>query len=272
MTKLQKIITETIDKFLLREYHHTTDNGLVDDCNLIYDGFKSMVEKGCDNGLWVNVPSIESRFQLSLTDKFKGAAIDSLKKIIYLNKTDFIKSLEDNNEKKEVLSNIYHELGHWVQIQKSDRLSIVSPSFQKPLFLPLKQDEYEKLLRKLYCFHNRELKARFYGTYMWLKQHNGENISIQDVYDSYACRLTPMREILSMLDEVAKEGEQGPRAFIIKNLYKETYCKNRVCRTDATFEKKAQRVIYYFTKRYNYFKKRIDKIFYDWKVSQGQNS
>lgn len=277
--KLQKIITETIDRFLLQEYHHTTDNGLVDDCNLIYDRVKYLVKYNIDeysDDYWrmrVDLPSIGQTFHIRLTDRFKGAALDGIRKDIYINKAEAVQSLKNDSICKELLSNIYHELGHWIQIQKSDRLAVTNPSFRRPLYLSLNDTDYHEILRKLYCFHDRELKARFYGTYMWLKQHDGENISIQEVYDSYACRLTPMRELLLMLNDVAKEGEQGPRAFTIKNLYTVTYCKNRTGKRadNATFEKQAQRVIYYFTKRYNYFKKGIDKIYYDWKIKNSTN-
>lgn len=280
MTNLQKIITETINRFLLREYHHTTDNGLIDDCNLIYDRIKYLVEHYIDEysddffrkGI-VELPSLGERFIVCLTDNLKGAALDGIRKYIYINKTEAAQSLKNDKVRKEVFSNIYHELGHWIQIQKSDRLAVTQTSFSRPYFKKLNAEKYQNITRKLYCFHDRELKARFYGTYMWLKQHNGENISIQDVYDSYACRLTLMRETLSMLNDIAQQGEQDSRAYIIKDLYKVTYCKNRTTNRaeNASFEKQAQRVIYYFTKRYNFFKKGIDKIYCDWKMKNSTN-
>lgn len=266
MELIDNIIRETIDRFLLREYHHVTDDGLIQDVYAIYDGFVNMHKYGDTKRDMFRIPSLGRKVSLELLQGIKGAALVDYSQII-LNLDEFEESLNDERARNHVLSLIYHELGHLVQYIKSDSKDVLRPTFKKPLFLSMSTEDYKAICRKLYCFQDRELKARLYGTYMWLKNNPDRNISIKRLYDCDECRLSMMSQFMEEIKQIASEGENGSRSFVIKNLYADTYRRNRMDMRsyNAPFAKQAERVVYFYQKRYDWFKKRVDKIYNDWK-------
>jgi hypothetical protein len=104
---------------------------------------------------------------------------------------------------------------------------------------------------------------------MYLRKNNNPNITIQDVYNNRCSDITIMRGFVNYLKSIASQGENGENAYIMNDLFKDTY-GNRMsyhARGMTPWEKKCRGTIWYFESRYIWLKKRIDKIFSDYKLN-----
>lgn len=175
------------------------------------------------------------------------------------------------SDKQVLNSYIYHELGHLTNAAKSSfEPSETSIDFKNPMFLHLEDSEYKKITRMLYRFHTRELKARCFETKMFLEKNNDDNITIQDIYDNRCSDITLMRNFIDILKNGAKEGPQSTNGKILSDVSKDTWeqawgDRRQFGDNEARWKLKCKNTIRYFQKRLDWFKKRIDKIFYDFK-------
>lgn len=290
--KIYKIIREEI----LREYHHSFGNGLEKDAENIANILLKFAKQYNINSVnierWRLDDEIEDRlFVYHYYVKALGTNLNieidtrpEMSNNACINKGFVIPSLivgyceiengiKDENGYIDLLSTIHHELGHNVNNVKSNNANSVSDkSFNTPLFLRLCDDEYKKISSLMYCFHRREMWARCFQTTMFLKKQKDKNLTIQDVYNNHCSRVSDMKQLLDLLNKIKNEGENGYYSFIMKNIFNTTYRKQLysdkklwfVNNLDISWEKMCNGTIKYFYSRYIWFKKRIDKIYYDY--------
>jgi len=281
--KINKIIREEI----LREYHHSFGNGLEQDAENILNIIFEYVQK--HNFNLQNLNSFDlfmydgqitiSRYYVKDLNVNLNIRIDTRKEM--LNNSTFgfkpipainvgfglvEKAMNDKNYVNELVSIIYHEIGHSVNYTKSNNKNLMSKSFKNPIFSDLSNDSYQQLIKLMYCFHRREMWARCFQTTLYLKKQGNKKIPIQDVYDNFCSRISEMKKFLGILEKIKNKGENSFYAIIMKDIFEETYRKQLNSRknSDISWEKMCNGTIKYFYSRYIWFKKRIDKIYYDY--------
>ena len=285
---------------VLLEYHHTYDNGLMQDAENIADIAIGIIKTFLDGGTspeqireYLNSYEAKPSFKRGILSMgynrlSKPYKIDTLGistriyvvlittcadikgKFVAVNFDTVLDAINtDNNQ--VISSAIYHELGHLTNSSKSGfDQSQTSIDFKTPLFLSLDEDEYKKVTKALYRFHMRELKARCFETKMFLEKNKNEDITIQDIYDNRCSDITLMREFIEMLKKGAEEGPDSKNGGILNSISKDTWeytwSDRRMFGDDkARWKLKCKNTIAYFQRRLDWFKKRIDKIFYDYK-------
>ena len=265
----------------LLEYHHAYGKGLEQDAeNIAYiatDMFKN------NYGLKTYyIQSLDKKIDVKLVDS-SICACDNYGEFIQISKK-YTEEAISSNDIQRLSSLIYHELGHLTNILKCNdnkewfNTSQTRKDFTDPLFLFLDTADYEKIMTMLYRFHSRELKARCFETTMFLKKNKNPNITIQDIYNDRCSDITMMREFLSLLKQGEIEGPESKYGKILNDIGKSTWQREMRFKKYSPNTKKtyqynngrvswkynAKNTINYFTKRYLWLKKRIDKIFYDY--------
>lgn len=260
----KKIIKEIVDNYLnlnlLSEYHHSYDAIYNDALNI-----GNLIIKYRKNGWDGNEPikyvsnsfGNETRITIYLID-------GEVNQYHIWNTLKISKSVVDraieSNDKSKLLSAIYHELGHMTNVIKSNNISQIRTDFNVPYFFKLSQDEYIKMSKILYRFRQSEMKARCFETTMLLRQR--PDMTLQEIYDNRCSDITMMQDFINYL----KSNENSEKYnYIITELYKTLF--NKIFTVNqVNIDKMKIRVIKYFTKKLLWFKKRIQKIYYDSKV------
>lgn len=273
-------INESQYNRLLIEYHHAYGNGLDEDAeNIAMIAMKKYKERLSnisptryhikEFGITIYIRLVNGRVcACSNYGDFINVGIENIKEAI------------ESNDIQRLASLIYHELGHLTNIVKSDySRSETKEDFRVPLFLHLNDEEYRDMQIILYRFHDREMKARCFETTMFLKKNKNPNITIQDVYNDRCSDIAMMRGLIKMLEQGAEEGPESKYGKILNSLSHYTWENNaRFNRYDRRvngkyvdkirWKLKCRNTINYFTRKYEWLKKRIDKIFYDYKVGE----
>jgi len=278
-----KINESQLNKFFINEYHHAYGNGLEQDaenianmlCERYSNGWRAYlnVDNGYSSGSPISYQTLafgnEMYISIFLTTLDNSFYVPRQVNTIVIGEQRVIDAIE-SNDMQMLASSIYHELGHMTNVVKSDnKLSQIKKDFKIPLFLKMNQQDYQDVVHILYRFHSRELKARCFETTMYLRKNNNPNITIQDVYNNRCSDITIMRGFVNYLKSIASQGENGENAYIMNDLFKDTY-GNRMsyhARGMTPWEKKCRGTIWYFESRYIWLKKRIDKIFSDYKLN-----
>ena len=272
---LDEIIRNAIDEVLMLEYHHAMDDGLEDDarniCKIVMEMYKlDLVDPyrpmptNIDYCKTYESKGLGVRVMIWLSDQLT-ATVYQAPNTIYVPTVKVEEALKSNNS--SILTQlIYHELGHMVNFTKAKNFNQTSLDFNPPMFLGANDEEYNRLHKVLYRFQTREMKARCFETRMFLRNSQGNLPSLEEVYSNRCSDISMMRDFLDELNTIANEGEDSPKAFIIKSLSRDTWMKNRLGRKSDKWEIMCKNTIRYFAYRYQWLKKRIDKIYSDFKL------
>ena len=191
-----------------------------------------------------------------------GSAFKAGYKLLIGKKT-IEKALETNNM-DNLIQEIYHELGHLTNTFKSkDFYGQGKRDFKSPMFLSMGDEDYKEMHKILYRFLTRELKARCFETTMFIKLNKDKGITIQDVYDNRCSDITMMRNFIKRLENISENGEENDKFNVIRSLYSDCIIDNGYGKSNVTWETKCQKLIFFFTNKLNWLKKRVDKIYYD---------
>lgn len=261
-------------KQILREYHHGYNNLLIKDAEDICDYIINQIIKNDwkPKGGW--------KFFPIKTFKCEGESfdvniflVDSLVSCFEVPdklRISYPLALEaiENNDSQKLVSAIYHELGHMANYMWSDKTTQLMRDFHTPLFLKLDNDMYNNMSRILYRFLMRELRARCFETTMYLRKSK-RNVTLKEIYDSRCSDITMMEKFITFLRQINEHSEEK-YTDIIEQLYKEFFEKpfSFKTRKQLSFKEKQTKVCNVFIKRLLWFKKRINKIFYDYKSQQ----
>ena len=257
-------LTESeLRKIILTEIHHALDEGLIEVADNIASYFINMAD---DISKYTQNPNnyvedLSKVFNCGQTIgdmlfrlvKGTNCGYDPAHNSIYIG----IDNILTKNQ-QALASLIYHELGHKINHVKSDSSSQLKKDFDTPLFLSMKDDEYKDISRKIYRFQTRELKARCFESTMWLK-HCKEIPSLKEYYDNRCTDITLMKEFIDYLKSCNEN--------IIDSLYKEIIPDGFwkvIHNPNITSDIKRNKVLTWFITQYKWFKKRIDKIYYDY--------
>lgn len=188
---------------------------------------------------------------------------------------ELIRDCAETNDVRKLASLIYHEMGHQTNVTKSGKAaSEINKDFIHPYWLSLDHDLYEHSVSTLYIFYTRELKARCFEATMYLKQSK-ELPSLEKYYSNRCTDITRMREFIALLEKTAQEGKDGKNSSLITGLASEMN-NRRLFSThvpdNPSFQSQAKMVLGWFHRQFDWFKKRVDKIYYDFKSGQVQES
>lgn len=278
------------NRVILKEYHHAYGNGLEQDAENIAQIaigiYNDYIRNPFNADTFSQIKNYGQRpyhvqsLDVNLKVKLVGGSVSGCDRwgeyiaVSYDSVEDAVK----NNHMQRLVSVIYHELGHLTNGVKSDYArSEADRDFKTPLFLDMNDEDYKQIQTILYRFYSRELKARCFETTMFLKKNTNPNITIQDVYNDRCSDITMMRGFIKMLQIGAQEGPQSQYGSILDGLSKYTWeenagwnrynrrNKNRKVVDKIKWKYKCRNTINYFMQKYRWLKKRIDKIFYDYK-------
>lgn len=242
-------------KIIINEIHHAFNDGLLNICHNIAEYFISNSDK-----IRVNYSKIFNCGELFgdvvfIVKKGDNCGYDPAYGNVWLGIDTIL-----NSDTQRLSSLIYHEMGHNVNHTKSDTSSELRRDFESPMFLKMKNDKYKDTLKKIYRFQTRELKARCFEATMWLKRSN-KKPSLEEYYSD---RCTDINMMKSFLNELNSLTEENDNYDIIDSLYGKINKNFIYGRNKPPFQDMKKYVLWWFNKQFIWFKKRIDKIYYDY--------
>jgi hypothetical protein len=263
MILTEEYLINAIKEAILLEYHHA----------YIGDNILDMVNQ-IANYIINNKKDIQNRlqreqsFNIRLNNEINIEFNNTIQGTAYNPNTDTIIVSEEllNNSFQSLSSLIYHELGHRTNYIKSNKnIGELNRDFNKPSFFNIHDEEqYKDILKIIYSFQTRELKARCFETTMFLNNTN-HKIPLEQLYSERCTNIYNMKLFIEYIQNIINEGESSNDAYIIRDIYREMmrnkYAKVRIIKS---YPYMCKYVLNYFTKQYNMFKKRIDKIHYDY--------
>lgn len=275
---ISDVLSEAVSKKKLLEYHHAVGGSLETDAyEIMKIAFEMFRMDLIDYGNKIPTASGYRRVYKSsnfkrpilifLSDKLECGMFNASNYAIYI-PTSYMKDALMSNDSSRLSQVIFHELGHIVNYTKTDNMSALRRDFKIPLFLGKSEDEYKRLSHVLYRFQGNEMRARCFETRMFLKNHIGSLPSLEEVYNNRCSDISLMRNFLSELRQIANEGENSERADIMKSLSRDTWCKQRWFggRYSNKWNIVCKNTIRYFEHRFNWLKRRVDKIYADFKL------
>ncbi len=251
-------------RLILKEYHHALDNGLKDICwNVAYYFLNH------SNEIDINYYHVFECGELGdinfMVKKGFNCTYDSRQKRVEIG----IDNIKEGNIQR-LSSLLYHEIGHATNVNKANTMAQIMKDFEQPIFIGVNDDESKRLGQVIYLFYTREMKARCFEATMWLREAE-EMPTLEEYYSDRCTNITKMRKFIKELQDITQEGENGPRSKRIKDLYVQmvySALRSRGIQYRASFKKKSNLVIKWFEKQFDWFKKRVDKIYYDEKMSR----
>lgn len=272
---LDEIISRVIDKTIFLEFHHAMDNGLEGDarniCKIAVGMYKddlvdpySAMPTSAEYSRSYESRALGVRVLIWLSDQMSATVYQAPNKL-YI-PTSKVEDALRSRDLSELTQLVYHELGHMTNFTKASNINQTSLDFNPPMFLDASDSEYNRLHKVLYRFQTREMKARCFETRMFLRNNQGNLPSIEEVYSNRCSDISMMRDFLDELHEIAEEGEKSPKSYIIKSLSRDTWMKNRLDRKSNRWDIMCKNTLRYFTYRYEWLKKRVDKIYSDFKL------
>lgn len=182
---------------------------------------------------------------------------------------ELIMDCAGNNDVRRLASLIYHEMGHQTNVTKSGQAtSEINKDFSHPFWFSLDQELYDYACETLYKFYTRELKARCFEATMFLKQSKTFP-TLEEYYNNRCTDITEMRKFIDVLEKAAQEGPKGKNSSLITGLASEmNHMKvgNTHAPINPSFQSQAKMVLGWFHRQFDWFKKRVDKIYYDFKA------
>ena len=262
---------------MILEYHHAYGNGLEDDAEKIAYIAVDMVKRGYSIKTYY-INSLDKKITVKLGDT--DCFCDNYGEFIVVGRK-FAEEAISSNDIQRLSSLIYHELGHLTNVVKSNdgkrffNSSQTRRDFINPLFLFLDNNDERDITHILYRFHYRELRARCFETTMFLKKNKNKNITIQDIYNDRCSDITLMRGFIKLLEQGEIEGPESKYGKILNDISKATWRHNgrfgwlksigKHGKYKVSWKYNARKTINYFNERYLWLKKRVDKIFCDYK-------
>lgn len=269
---IREVVRETIEKVLL-EYHHSNDDGdlqqmCINTAKYLVNNCDEVISKGWCEGVDGEMIGVSIISNIRKTIPY--AAYDPSTGVIQVGDGTIIKCAE-NNDVRRLASLIYHEAGHKTNHEKSDSAREVFKDVQVPMFVKFDQDVYEAYSKVLYRFNTREMKARCFEATMFLRQSDTLP-SLDEYYGDRCTDLTMMKQFIEMLTNMARsENPTSEDKYVVNELYKNIF--NKFFKDgNVPHEIKGDKLVNYFTKKYKWFKTRIDKIYYDFKEKIGNNT
>lgn len=263
---VKNIIKEAINTYLF-EYHHSGNNDLYNDTINIGKKIVEYFKKGWDGKtpyIYKSLSFDETNYKtiyVYLTDS--DVSQYEVWSTIKISKS-LVEDAINSNSYQRLLSAIYHELGHMVNLVKSNSLYQAKKDINSPLLLKMNNDKYKEISKILYRFNLRELKARCFETEMFLKQSGNKNITIKEVYDNRCSDITLMRNFLTYLYNCSKDNLSENDKYIIDELYQSIFNKTIINKSGLNDNDKAKKLYNFFGLRLKWFKVRIDKIYNDY--------
>lgn len=242
-------------KMIINEVHHAFNDGLLNICHNIANYFISNSDK-----IHVNYSQIFDCGKLFgdvvfIVKSGNNCGYDPAHGNVWLGIDTIL-----NSDIQRLSSLIYHEMGHNVNHTKSDTSSELKRDFETPMFLKMKDDKYKDTLKKIYRFQTRELKARCFEATMWLKQSNNKP-SLEKYYSD---RCTDINMMKSFLNELNSLTEENDMYNMISSLYMKINKNFSYSKPRPSFDEMKKFVLWWFNKQFEWFKKRVDKIYYDY--------
>lgn len=267
---IKEAIRRSIDKLLIREYHHSNDDGniqklCINTAKYMIDNYEAIIHNGwcygienetIDVGIWKESPNT--------------ACYDPTTGAVKVGKKLLMQCAEENDVRR-LASLIYHEIGHKTNHTKSNSAREIFKDVYVPMFMKFDQDVYEAYSKVLYRFNTREMKARCFEATMFLKQSDTLP-SLEEYYGDRCTDLTMMRQFIEMLTSMTRnQNPSNEDKYVIDELYKGTF--NKAFRSgNVPHNVKGEKLIKYFMMKYKWFKTRIDKIYYDFKEKFDNNN
>lgn len=275
--KLNKIIIEEIEKVIyikknkLNEYHHSFDNGLYQDAINIGEKILDLRSKNWNsmNSFTYKLSSLtldkNEPFNISVSLVDGNVSQFHAWRQIKISKTLVDDILNQGKSKDKLFAAIFHELGHLITLNKANSLSVLSPDFKNPLMLKMSDENYKNLTKILYRFRKNEMDARCFETSMFLKQNIDNNISLKELYDNRCSDITMMQNFVNYLFKLSNNIVNNDDKYTIDGLYKTIFKKPFFQKNNLSHEIMAKKLYFFFNKKLINFKKKIDKIYYDYK-------
>jgi hypothetical protein len=263
MILTEQCLIDSIKEAILLEYHHAyAGDNILDMVNQITNYIINN-KKDIQNRL-----QKEQSFNIRLDNEINIEFNNAIQGTAYNPNTDTIIVSEDllNNSFQSLSSLIYHELGHRTNYIKSNKnIGELNRDFNKPSFFNMQDEEqYKDILKTIYSFQTRELKARCFETTMFLNNTN-HKIPLEQLYSERCTNIYNMKLFIEYIQNIINEGESSNDAYIIRDIYREMmrdkYAKVRIIKS---YPYMCKYVLNYFTRQYHMFKKKIDKIYYDY--------
>lgn len=260
------IIKEAVRKSLL-EFHHGSNNDLYDDCidiaNTVVDGYK---KNGKSFKKEILCGSLDDTTILIVICGGDNCAYDFSANIIYIGE-DILKE----GDFSYLVQLIYHELGHCLNYTFSGGKDRLRADTRPSLFLHLDKPEYENMLKVLYRFNLREMKARCFEATAYLRRYTESNDGkVPSIKEYYNNRCTDIKMMYDFIKEVEEYDVNDKESVGYKNISSiflsiEVFKHNiKGFNKDQSFKKKF--ILFYLKKRFKWFKNRVDKIYCDFKT------
>lgn len=275
---ISDVLNEAVKRKKLLEYHHAMGGSLETDAyNITKIALEMFRMDLIDHGNQLPTASGYRRVYKSenfkrpilifLSDKMECCAFNASNYAIYIS-TKYIEDALMSKDSSKLSQAIFHELGHIVNYTNADSMSALRRDFKTPLFLGKSVEEYKRLCHVLYRFHGTEMRARCFETRMFLKNHINDLPSLEEVYNNRCSDIALMRNFISELKQIANDGEDSERANIMKSLSRDTWGKQRWLggRYSNKWNVICKNTIRYFEHRLNWLKRRVDKIYADFKL------
>ena len=168
-------------------------------------------------------------------------------------------------DERKLYSIISHELGHlYCYLKNKGHISYqqtkVSLSYLTDNF---SSDDFKQLQSALYCFRENEMQARCFETASYLQKSKEQNIDVT-IEELYSNRCTGINKMQSFL-ELIKNSDINQIIELIRYLYNRIVGEYKAMTKNVNKEQMRHIVISYFETKLNKFKRKIDKIYSDYK-------
>lgn len=246
---------------VLNEYHHANDDDDIqkkceDTAMYMMDNYGEILHNGRTN------PKDDSIMNVLICKKIPdGCFFDPNTQTVHVGYNVLLNCVIDNDVRR-LASSIYHEIGHKTNLVKSDRQSQITADIKPPLMISFDDDIYKAYCKVLYRFNMREMKARCFEATMFLKQSDTLP-TLEEYYGDRCTDITMMRQFIEHIRQMTYN-PYGRDEEIIHRLFK-VLNKQPSFRRKVSHEEKGEKLIKFFTKKYMWFKKRVDKIYSDFK-------
>lgn len=249
---------------VLNEYHHANDDGDIqkkceDTARYMIDNYGEILHNGRTN------PKDDFILYVRICKEIPDDCyFDPNTQTVHVGYNALLRCAKDNDVRR-LASFLYHELGHKTNFVKSDRQSQIKADIKPPLMISFDDEIYKAYAKVLYRFNMREMKARCFEATMFLKQSDMLP-TLEEYYGDRCTDITMMRQFIEHIRQMTYNPD-GRDEEIIDQLF-HVLNKQPSFRRKVSREEKGEKLIKFFTKKYMWFKKRVDKIYSDFKQQQ----
>lgn len=172
-------------------------------------------------------------------------------------------------DERKLYSAISHELGHlFCYLKNKCHIN----GTQKTISLQYRTDnfsldDFRQMQSTLYCFRENEMQARCFETASYLQKSKEQNIDVT-IEELYSNRCTGINKMQSFL-ELIKNNDINQIIELIRYLYNRIIGEYKAMAKKVNKEQMRHMVLSYFETKLNKFKRKIDKIYTDYKQGYG---